>query len=136
MDSNPIPWIVLAVVLGILSVGGGMYGCPQYSVYSAEMEGKAKFARANQDREVEVRQSMAKRDAAKNLADAEIERARGTAEALKIISNTLGGPEGYLRWLYIDMLREGKDGNTVIYIPTEAGLPVLESDRFRAGKVK
>lgn len=130
-DFNPMPWIILAVIMFALTIGGGMYGCPMYNVYSAEMDGKAKFAKANQDREIEVRQSLAKKDAAKNLADAEVERAKGIAAANKIIGDSLQGNEGYLRWLWIDGLREGKDGNTVIYIPTEAGLPILEAERLR-----
>lgn len=135
-DFNPTPWIALGVITFALAIGGGMYGCPQYAVYSAEMDGKAKFARANQDREVEVRQSLAKRDAAKNLADAEVERARGIAAANKIIGDSLQGNEGYLRWLWIDALREGKDGNTIVYIPTEAGLPILEAERFKSRPAK
>lgn len=131
---NPIPWIISGVLGFFLIVGGLMWGLPQYSVWSAEMDGKAKFAKANQDREIEVRQSLAKKDAAKNLADAEVERAKGVAAANKIIADGLGGPEGYLRWLWIDGLREGKDGNTVIYIPTEAGLPILEAERLRQGR--
>lgn len=133
---NPFPWIVLAGLSFILCIGGGMWGCPQYAVYSAEMEGKARFAKANQDREIEVRQSLARRDAAKNLADAEVERAKGIAAANKIIGDSLQGNEGYLRWLWIDGLREGKDGNTIVYVPTEAGLPILEADRFKQRAAK
>jgi regulator of protease activity HflC (stomatin/prohibitin superfamily) len=117
-------------LFAVVLMGGGLYGCPQYNVWTAEMEGKAKFAKANQDREIEVRQSLAKKDASKNLADAEIERARGVAEANKIIGTSLKDNEAYLRWLWIESLKEGKDGNTVVYVPTEAGLPILESDRF------
>ncbi len=130
-DFNPTPWIISFALLLVVSVGGGMAGCPSYNVWSAEMEGKAKFAKANQDREIEVRQSLAKKDAAKNLADAEIERARGIAAANKIIADGLGGPEGYLRWLWIDALHASPDGKTIVYVPTEAGLPILEADRFR-----
>jgi regulator of protease activity HflC (stomatin/prohibitin superfamily) len=136
MSDSPAPWIALGLILFVTTIGGGMYGCPQYAVYSADMEGRARFAKANQDREIEVRQSIAKRDAAKNLADAEIERAKGIAQANKIIGDSLQGNEGYLRWLWIDALREGKDGNTIVYVPTEAGLPILEAERFkqRGGK--
>lgn len=134
MNFNPVPWIVAAVLTFVLFIGLMMWGIPQYNVWSAEMDGKAKFAKANQDREIEVRQSLAKKDAAKNLADAEVERARGIAASNKIIADGLGGPEGYLRWLWIDALREGKEGNTIIYIPTEAGLPVLEANRFATQK--
>lgn len=136
MAFNPMPWIALAATTIILTIGGGMYGCPQYNVYQSEMDGRAKLAKANQDREIAVREAMAKRDAAKMLAEAEIERAKGVAQANQIIGDSLRDNEAYLRWLCIEGLKEGKDGNTVIYVPTEAGLPLLEATRLNDAKDK
>lgn len=133
-DFNPGPYIVIAGLMVVLSIGGGMWGCPQYRVWDAEMTGRAELARADQNREIAVRVAKAKTDSAKYEAQAEIERARGVAEANKIVSDSLGGPEGYLRWMWINAMKEGKDGNTVVYIPTEAGLPILEADRLNKGK--
>ena len=133
-DFNPIPVIATGVFLLAVIAGGGLYGCPQYAVYSAEMDGKAKFARANQDREIMVRQATAERDAAKFKAEAEVERAKGVAAANKIIGDSLKDNEEYLRWLWVEGLKEGKDGNTVVYIPTEANMPILESSRLNKGK--
>jgi hypothetical protein len=52
----------------------------------------------------------------------------------KIIADGMGGPEGYLRWKYIEMLEDTSNspGKTIIYVPTEGGLPLLEAGR--AGK--
>lgn len=130
-DINPTPWIVLFIVSAVLCVGGGMWGCPQYSVWNAEMTGRAELAKADQNREILVRTARAKTDSAKYEAQAEVERAKGIAEANKIVSDSLGGPEGYLRWLWINAMKEGKEGNTVVYVPTEAGLPILEAGRRR-----
>lgn len=123
-------WGILGVVVAFGLIGGSMYGCPQYNVYVERTSGEAALAKANQNREIQVREATAKRDAAKMLAEAEIERAKGIAAANKIIGDSLRDNEGYLRWLWIDALREGKDGNTIIYVPTEAGLPILESGRI------
>ncbi|MGB3393800.1 MAG: hypothetical protein WA956_12380 [Stenotrophomonas sp.] len=49
------------------------------------------------------------------------------AEANRIIGDSLKGNEGYLRYLYIDALKTTP--NQTIYIPTEAGLPILEAQR-------
>ena len=87
-EFNPTPWVVLGGLLVVLSIGGGLYGCPQYFVYSAEQDGKAALARANQSREITVREATARRDAAKMLAEAEIERAKGVAQANKIIGDS------------------------------------------------
>lgn len=61
------------------------------------------------------------------LADAEIIRATGASESNRIIAEGLGGPEGYLRYLWIQSLENNKAN--VIYVPTEAGLPILEAGR-------
>lgn len=133
-DINPAPYLVIGVLTVALSIGGGMWGCPTYNVWSAEMGGRAELAKADQNREILVRTARAKTDSAKYEAQAEVERAKGIAEANKIVADSLGGPEGYLRWLWINAMKEGKDGNTVVYVPTEAGLPLLESSRLRQGK--
>jgi hypothetical protein len=64
-------------------------------------------------------------ESAKLLGDAEVARARGVAEANRIIGDSLKGNEAYLRYLWIHNLESGS--NSVIYIPTEAGLPILEA---------
>ena len=67
-------------------------------------------------------ESKIKQETAK--AEAEVIRARGVAEANRIISDSLKGNESYLRYLWIDKL---SDNQNVIYVPTEAGLPILEA---------
>ena len=57
-------------------------------------------------------------------------RAEGAAKANRILQNSLGGPEGYLRYLQIQAIETSKA--QLIYVPTEAGLPVTESRRFAA----
>lgn len=75
-------------------------------------------------------EATAKRDAAKMLAEAEIERAKGVAQANRIIGDSLTNNEAYLRYLWVQSLAEGK--SEVIYVPTEASLPVLEAGRLGA----
>lgn len=103
----------------------GMWGCPQYSVYEQRLSGEAELAKATYNRQVKVRESEAAREAATNLAQAEIERAKGVAEANRIIGDSLKGNEAYLKYLWIHNLESGN--NATIYVPTEAGLPVLEA---------
>lgn len=108
----------------------GMYGCPRYNVYSQRMEGQAILAHAQSSREVAVAEAKAKMESASLLADAEIARARGVAEANRIIGASLKGNEDYLRYLWIQNLESIKEGQ-VIYVPTEAGLPILEAGRLK-----
>lgn len=104
-----------------------MWAYPKYTVYSQEMYGKAKLAEAESSRQIAVLESKAKLDSSKNLAMSEIERAKGVAEANKIIGNSLNQNESYLRYLYIQALENNQ--NNVIYVPTEAGLPILEAGK-------
>ena len=121
--------IVIGIgVLAMLTVGIGLAGCPQWNVYANRLAGEAELARADANRQVAVREAQAKRDAASLLAEAEVERAKGVAAANKIIGDSLKGNEQYLRYLWIDGLQNGR-GNEVIYIPTEAGMPILEAGK-------
>jgi regulator of protease activity HflC (stomatin/prohibitin superfamily) len=122
----------LALIIGVVVIGAGvLIGLPTYNVYSKQMAGKAAYEQAVQDRRIRVLEAQAALDSAQLTAQAEIARARGTNEANRIMAESLGGPDNYLRWAYIDMLKEtaGKSGRETIYIPTEAGMPLLEAGR-------
>lgn len=126
MDSDVAVGTVV-VLVGIMLVGGCMAGYPQYKVYEQRLAGEAELASQTYQKQVAVQAALAKKDSAVLLADAEILRARGVAEANKIIGDSLKGNEAYLRYLWIHNLENG--GNQVIYIPTEAGLPILEAGK-------
>ena len=119
--------IVAVVIVGVLV----LIGLPTYNVYSKQMAGKAAYEQAVQDRRIRVLEAQAALDSATLTAQAEVARARGTNEANRIMAESLGGPDNYLRWSYSHMLEEtaGKQGREVIYIPTEAGMPILEAGR-------
>ena len=116
-----------ALFLLLGGVGGCMWGYPKYRVYSQEMAGRALLAEAESSRQIAVREAQAKKDAAAMLAQAEIERAKGVAEANRIIGDSLHNNEDYLRYLFVNGLENTK--NQVIYVPTEANLPILEASR-------
>ncbi len=105
-----------------------LFAYPQYRVYSQRLSGEAALAEAQSSRQVAVLEARAKLESAKSLADAEVMRAEGAARANRILQNSLGGPEGYLRYLQIQALETSKA--SLIYVPTEAGLPVTEAKRF------
>ena len=121
---------VLALFLGAVAVIAiALVGLPTYNVYRKQMAGKAAYEQAVQDRRIRVLEAQAALDSARLTAQAEIERARGTNESNRIMSESLGGPDNYLRWAYIHMLQEtaGQGDRQIIYIPTEAGMPILEA---------
>jgi len=124
--------LTIALLFSVI-VGSCAYYYPKYKVYSATMTGEAEFAQAEQNRRIGILEAEAKLESAKALAMAEVERARGVAEANKIIGQSLQGNEGYLRYLWIQNLESGsKDGNlSVIYVPTEANIPILEAGKHK-----
>ena len=117
-------WIVLAVVL----LGVDMaFVIPWYNVWSQEMEGKAEFAKAEQNRKIKIEEARANLEAEKLNAQAEVERAKGAAEAIRIENGSI--TPTYIQYLWVRQQSDLSD-KTVIYIPTETNLPLLESTRF------
>lgn len=124
--------LAFAAFMLVGGIGGCMWGYPKYKVYSMEMHGKAILAEAESSREVAVREALALKDSAAHKADAERIRAQGVADANTVVAAGLGGPEGYLRYLAIDAMREqAHSANaSTIYVATEAGIPITEASRF------
>ena len=117
-------WIVLVVVL----LGVAMaFVIPWYNVCSQEMEGKAEFAKAEQNRKIKIEEARANLEAEKLNAQAEVERAKGAAEAIRIENGSI--TPTYIQYLWVRQQSDLSD-KTVIYIPTETNLPLLESTRF------
>lgn len=126
--------IVLVAALASLSLGA----CdviPAYRVYNARKTGEAELAQADGNRQIKVQEAKAAFESADWTARAEVRKAEGVAAANKIMSASLGGPEGYLRWKYIEMLQENQT-KQVIYVPTEGSLPILEAGKRPAGEAK
>lgn len=116
-----------ALLITVLSVGTCAGVRPIYRVWQQEQEGRAEKARADMNRQIAVVEAQAKHESAKALAAAEVERAKGVAEANRIIGDSLKENESYLRWLWIEGLKTNQ--MQVIYVPTEAGLPILEAGK-------
>lgn len=100
---------------------------PWYNVWSQEMEGKAEFAKAEQNRKIKIEEARANLEAEKLNAQAEVERAKGAAEAIKIENGSI--TPTYIQYLWVRQQSDLSD-KTVIYVPTETNLPILESTRM------
>lgn len=122
--------IAFIALLAIVVIGGLMMGLPHYSVYRQRLEGAALLAHAQSAKEVAVAEAKAKMESADLLKRAEIIRADGVAQANKIIGESLKGHNEYLTYLWIvDVAAAGTD-KTVVYVPTEGNLPILEAARL------
>ena len=120
-------FIATIIISILLTLGLIIFGWQWFKVFSAEQSGKAELAQAEFNRQIKVREAQAHLDSAKLLADAEVERAKGVKQANEIIAGSLKGHEEYLRYLWIQNVSIGE--HQVIYVPTEAGLPILEAGK-------
>lgn len=129
MDNKAKIYLTTAVVIlaGILLIIGAFIAVPYYNVWQQEMVGRAEFAKAEQNRKIKIEEAKANLEAEKLNAQAEIERAKGAAEAIRIENGSLSST--YIQYLWV---RQQNDLNnkTVIYIPTENNLPILEASRL------
>ena len=116
---------VVAVIALLISMI--FFGYPQYKVWQQRLAGQAELARAEQNRKIAIQEAEAKKESARALAEAEVIRAEGVAKANSIIGESLRGNESYLRYLWIQTLNDNPQN--VIYVPTEAGLPILEAGK-------
>lgn len=117
--------ILLFSGIGIAIIAFILWGLPQLGVYNRTLAGKAALMEAESTRQVRVLEAKAKREASALEAQSEVERAKGVAEANRIIGESLKNNPRYLQYLYIVGLQEGSErGNKTIYVPTEGGLPV------------
>ena len=117
--------IVILIFIGASFSIGALY--KEYKVWSREKDGQASLAEAEWSKKIAVEEAKAKLDSAKLEALAEVERAKGVAEANKIIGDSLKNNDAYLRYLWINGLHDGN--SEIIYVPTEANLPILEAGR-------
>ena len=123
----PVKAVVLSILVILLLGAAGMGGCPIYNVWQKGLSGKAKLREAEMSRQILIEEAKAHAESATYLAKAEVERAKGVAEANKIIGSSLKNNDAYLKYLWIQGLHDGS--SETIYIPTEANLPILEAGR-------
>lgn len=123
---------VVVVMLGV--VIGLMFGVPKYNVWrtkiaieSAQNQGKAEMARAEQNRMIQIEEAKANLESQKLNSLAEVERAKGMAQAIEIENGKL--TTKYIQYLWVRNI-DKMEGDK-IYIATEAGLPILEAQSER-----
>ena len=115
--------LVVLSLIGLAVILGLMFGLPMYNVWQQEMSGRAELAKAEQNRQIKIEEAKANLEAEKLNAQAEVVRAQGAAEAIKIENGSL--TPTYIQYLWVR--QQNSAANKVIYIPTEAGLPILEA---------
>ena len=124
-SESAVKLTIISVITAVILILIVMAGYPFYKVWAQEMRGKAALAEATQSKMIQLEQ-----------ARAELESAQLRAEAIKIIGQTAKEYPEYREQEFIgafgEALREGKI-NQIIYVPTEANLPILEAGKRQPG---
>ena len=127
-------WFLSIVILVATIVLALMFGVPKYNVWrtfvaieAAQNLGKAELIRAQENRKIAIEEAEANLEVQGLNAQSEVKRAIGMAEAIEIEDGKL--TEQYIYYLWVRNI-DKMDGD-VIYIPTEANLPILEANRFK-----
>ena len=133
MDGLNISEFVPGLVYLCLGIAG-LYGVslwfrPVYGVWKARKYGEAQLAQAQFGEQVAIAEANARLKAATMNKEAEIIEAEAVAKSIETIGEALSQNEGYLRWQWIKMMDDTE--HSVIYVPTEANLPILESGKRR-----
>ena len=126
---NNLKYYILSGICFLFLLFGGIIGCPYYNVWQQEMSGKAEFAKAEQNRKIKIEEAKANLESEKLNAQAEVERAKGAAEAIKIENGAI--TPTYIQYLWVRQQNLSGNNSKIIYIPTEAGLPLLEAGRSK-----
>lgn len=119
---------IVVVVLGVLV--GLFFLFQAGKVYSKQQSGRAALAEAEYSKLVQLEEAKANLESQKLNAQAEVERAKGAAQAIEIEDGKLS--ERYIQYLYVQNLE--KLDTQLIYVPTEGGLPLLEAGRLNQAK--
>lgn len=125
-QSGDFAILILIIVIIVAAVMALAWALPQYGVYARELNGQAELKEAEWNKQILVEEAQANLDAEKLNRLAEVERAKGVAEAQAIIDKTL--TPAYLQYLWINGLHDGS--SEIIYVPTEVNLPILEATRL------
>lgn len=119
-------WIAISMLIVIAVTIACMIVIPNYRVWAEGKKGEAEYMRAEQNRKIKVEEAKANLEAEKLNAQAEVERAKGAAEAIRIENGSI--TPTYIQYLWVRQ-QNANSNNRIIYIPTEAGLPILEAGK-------
>lgn len=123
---------IAGIVVILLVLAAALFvGWPQYKIYKMELNGKAELAEAEWSKQIAIEEAKADLESAKLRAESTIIEAQATAEANEIVAGSLDPM--YINYLIAKGLTDGS--SEVIYIPTEASIPIIDAGRVTGNAV-
>jgi hypothetical protein len=112
--------ITFVFILAVVIAGPALYG------FMMELIGRGNLERSKYEKQIQVEQ-----------AKAELEAAKLRSEAIMLVGEAAKKYPEYRTQEFIGAFAEAiKDGkiDQIIYVPTEAGIPIVESGRVSGGR--
>lgn len=120
--------ITTIILLVVVIISWFLFGYPIWKVWASEKSGEADLQQAHKEQQIQVSKAQGRLDAAKLNKEAAIIEAEAVSEQITKIGAQLTEHDLYLKWQWIKMMEERPD-SSVIYVPTEAGMPILEAGK-------
>jgi regulator of protease activity HflC (stomatin/prohibitin superfamily) len=118
--------VILGTVACIFIVVGMFFGFPVWNVWRAGLSGEAELKRAEQTRMIQIQQAKGEKESAQLRAD-----------AIAIVGKAAKDFPEYRQQEFIgafaEALHSGKISQ-IIYVPTEASIPIIEAGRMIKSK--
>ena len=118
--------MIMTIIGVIVFLAFMLWFGPTYKVWQSQKSGEADLAQAHKEQQVQVAKAQGRLDAATLNKQAAIVEAEAVSEQIKTIGAQLTEHDLYLKWQWIKMMEERPE-SSVIYVPTEANLPILEA---------
>ena len=119
---NISPFVILsALICFIILIILILFGWPHYKVWKQGMDGQAALAEAEQSKMIQVQ-----------VAKAELESAKLRAQAIQLVGQAAKDYPEYRKQEFIGAFGEAlRDGRIqqIIYVPTEANIPIVEAGK-------
>ncbi len=125
-------WWFWAIVFILVLIAVWMFVWPKYNVWRSKKSGEAQLAEANFAEQVAIAEANARLKSATLNKDAELIDAEAVAKSIEVIGDSLEKNASYLRWQWIKEISDTR--NQIIYVPTEANLPILEASRNKSSQ--
>ena len=106
-----------------------LWGYPKWNVWASHQDGLADLTKAKNEQQIQIAMADSRLAAAEKNKQAAVIEAEAVALQIEAIGKQLTEHDLYLKWQWIKMMED--TSGTIIYVPTEANLPVLEAGRFR-----
>jgi regulator of protease activity HflC (stomatin/prohibitin superfamily) len=123
---------ILPVIVVLALILWSLFGYPIWRVWASQKQGEADLQQAHKEQQIQVSKAQGRLDAAELNKKAAIVEAEAVSAQIEKIGKQLTEHDLYLKWQWIKMMEERPE-SSVIYVPTEANLPILEAGARKSG---